>query len=113
MASSKSKAGQNLDDLLRPDVPQGYIKRGAGLHTSLDTNTDTNTPPVTDSSVQNRTSAKTHKTTTSSERIARGYKFREDLIKQCKQIALDEDRKLYEVMEEALEEYIARKQMKR
>lgn len=47
--------------------------------------------------------------TSSPERIARGYKFREDLIKQCKQIALDDNKKLYEVMEEALEEYIERR----
>lgn len=94
MASSKNK----LDDLLGPDIPQGVIKKGPGLHTSLDAKD---------------TSAKTHQRTTTPERIARGYKFREDLIKQCKQIALDEDRKLYEVMEEALEEYIARKQMKK
>lgn len=47
---------------------------------------------------------------TAVKRVNRGYKLREDLIKACKHIALDEDRTLYEVMEEALAEYIARKQ---
>src|SRR5437763_15775643 len=35
-----------------------------------------------------------------------GYEIREALIRQCKQVALDEDRKIYEVIEEALEEYL-------
>lgn len=44
-------------------------------------------------------------------RVNRGYKLREDLIKACKRIALEEDRNLYEVMEEALEDYLARKRV--
>ena len=36
-----------------------------------------------------------------------GYEIREDLIRQCKQVALDEDRKIYEVIEEALVAYLA------
>jgi hypothetical protein len=97
MASSKNK-GQSLDDLLTSDIPQGVVKKGPGLHTSLD---------------EKDISAKTHERTNAPERIARGYKFREDLIIQCKLIALNERRKLYEVMEEALEEYIARKQIEK
>jgi len=94
MASSKK--GQSLNDLLGGDLPQGIVKRGQGLHTSLD---------------EKDTSALSHKDTKTPERVARGYKFREDLIKQCKQIALDDGKKLYEVMEEALSEYIARKRI--
>ena len=44
-----------------------------------------------------------------SKRINRGYALREDLILDCKRIALEEGRKLYEVMEEALSEYTARR----
>jgi hypothetical protein len=43
------------------------------------------------------------------ERVNRGYKLREDLIKSMKRIALEEDRKLYEVMEEAMTQYLDRK----
>lgn len=43
------------------------------------------------------------------KRVNRGYMLREDLIKACKQIALDENRKLYEVMEEALAQYLTKK----
>ncbi len=42
-------------------------------------------------------------------RVNRGYTLREDYIKQLKRIALDEDRKLYEVMDEALAQYLARR----
>ena len=35
-----------------------------------------------------------------------GYAIRSDLIKQCKQIALDEERFAYEVVEELLEKGI-------
>lgn len=41
-------------------------------------------------------------------RVNRGYALREDLIKALKRIALEEDRPLYTVMEEAIEAYLAR-----
>ena len=44
------------------------------------------------------------------KRVNRGYKLREDLIIACKHIALDQNRKLYEVMEDALAEYVERHQ---
>ena len=40
----------------------------------------------------------------------RGYMLREDLILACKQAALSDGRKLYEVMEEALAEYLSRRE---
>lgn len=42
-------------------------------------------------------------------RVNRGYKLREDLIKECKRIAIDDDKHLYDVMEEALAEYIEKR----
>ena len=42
------------------------------------------------------------------QRVNRGYMLRADLIKALKLLAVQEDRNLYEVMEEALEEYLAR-----
>jgi hypothetical protein len=45
------------------------------------------------------------------KRINRGYQLREDLVKALKRIALDEDRNLYDVMEEAFEQYLARRQV--
>jgi hypothetical protein len=66
------------------------IKQGKGLQLS------------TSAKTQERINAQSH------IRVNRGYKLREDLIKACKQIALDTNRNLYEVMEEALSEYIER-----
>jgi hypothetical protein len=59
---------------------------------------------------QNRKNALSHQITPGNspapERVNRGYKLREDLIMACKLVALQERRKLYEVMEEALERYL-------
>ena len=50
--------------------------------------------------------AKTHHRTIAPteqyKRVNRGYKLREDLIKACKLRALEEDKMLYQVMEQAL-----------
>ena len=46
--------------------------------------------------------------TAASKRVNRGYKLREDLIKEYKVLAAQNGRKLYQVMEEALEEYLER-----
>ena len=43
------------------------------------------------------------------KRVNRGYKLREDLIKELKLIAVYEDRNLYQVMEEAIEQYLERR----
>ncbi len=53
--------------------------------------------------------ALSHQRTSAQVRKKRGYALREDLVKACKRMALEEDRTLYEVMEEALEEYLKRK----
>ena len=42
------------------------------------------------------------------ERDKRKLQLRKDLLKQCKRIARAQDRKLYQVIESALEEYIQR-----
>jgi hypothetical protein len=42
------------------------------------------------------------------ERDRRKIQLRKDLLKQCKRIARAQDRKLYQVIESALEEYIQR-----
>ena len=37
------------------------------------------------------------------ERIKPGYSLRKDLLRACKQIAFDEDRNIYEIIEEGLQ----------
>ena len=70
------------------------IKKGKGFQLS------------TDAKTHNRINAQSH------ERVNRGYKLREDLIEKCKRLALDQHRKLYEVMEDALSEYLERQKEK-
>ena len=52
------------------------------------------------------------KTAPKADRIARGFRIRSDLVKACRLLAVQEDRKLYEVMEEAIEQYLADRQAK-
>lgn len=88
------KNKRRIDELVssKPNRPQ-EIQRGSGMRLSTDAATE---------------DAHTHKRT-EYQRISRGYKLREDLVKQCKQVALDDDRNLYEVMEDAIEEYLDRR----
>ena len=41
--------------------------------------------------------------------LNRGVSVREDLIIECKRLALDDRRKLYEILDEALTEYLQRR----
>lgn len=43
------------------------------------------------------------------KRVNRGYTIRDDLIKTLKRLALDDERNMYELMEDALQEYIERR----
>ena len=43
------------------------------------------------------------------KRVKPGYELREDLVKACKRIAFEEERHNYEIVEEALEQYLARR----
>jgi hypothetical protein len=46
-------------------------------------------------------------------RVNRGYKLREDLIDECKHLAITQKRNLYEIMEDAIEDYLARERVKK
>ena len=43
------------------------------------------------------------------ERTSRGFAVRADLVKAMKRVALDDDKKLYEVLEEAIDQYLDRR----
>jgi hypothetical protein len=96
---------KDLASMLGTAAAQPKIRRGEGVR--LSTEIPAAEPEAPES--QNRTSAISHKRTPASvKRVNRGYKLREDLIKDLRRIALDEDKALYEVMELALEEYVTR-----
>ena len=52
----------------------------------------------------NRTFAQSHQNTI--VRVNRGYKLREDIIKDMKNLTTNSSKKLYEVMEEAMLDYL-------
>ncbi len=108
------------------DTPLPEIRRGQGMRLSTeqdhpqgqDDRTNAETQDRTNAETQDRTNAETQDRTNAQSRkgapearvrINRGYALREDLVKDLKRVALDEDRKLYEVMDEALEQYLARR----
>jgi len=113
MASNK----QNLSDMLGGPGTPPEIRRGRGMHLSTEPVEATDTADTAQDAVQpdipknaqsqDRMSAKSRHPS----RINRGYALREDYVKQLKRIAVEEDRKLYEVMEEALAQYLARRRV--
>ncbi len=100
---------KDLSALLGAEGAKPALRRGRGMRLSTDGADggagaeDAQTHEDENALSHQRTSANTEPV-----RVNRGYKLREDLIKACKRLALEEDRHLYEVMEEALEAYLER-----
>jgi hypothetical protein len=127
---TKKQLDKLFADEQQPQKP--VIRRGQGLKLSteepsvapaieVDAEAEPGAAGEADAPTHERISAESHERTSASQvgladipvrhkRVNRGYKLREDLIKACKRIALEEDRKLYEVMEEALAMYLAQRQ---
>ena len=101
-------AGKTKKDLssaignLTPEIPQ--LRRGEGvkLSTEEETLTQKLPPPQIAKKEETPMPVKTEQI----ERIKPGYSLRKDLIKECKRIAWETDRKIYEVMEDALLNHI-------
>ncbi len=107
-------ARKSLDQMLSGDTPQPTIRRGQGMRLSTESSPEAEAHPEPEAQGDDRTNALAHQRTNAKaepKRVNRGYKLREDLVKACKRIALEEDRLLYEVMEEALEQYVAQKRL--
>lgn len=78
------------------------IRRGQGVRLSTDQAEET--PQIEEGTI-----ALSHNRIIAPEkiqRVNRGYKLREDVIKACKTLANDTDRNLYEIMETALIDYL-------
>lgn len=102
---------KSLDDMLGEGETTPQIQRGQGYQLSTDTpnpNEDITTTP-TESERRNAETQKRIVKPPEPVRTNRGFQVRVDLVKACKRIAFEEERKLYEVVEEALEEYIDRR----
>jgi len=97
-----------LTTLLGNEAVKPVLRRGQGMRLSTDMPNDGS--ERADAQTHERDDALSHQRISAKNapvRVNRGYKLREDLIKACKRIALEEDRHLYEVMEEALAAYLA------
>jgi hypothetical protein len=111
--SSKDRLKQGLEGA--PSKPE--IQRGQGVRLSTQ-NAESQERIFAES--QNRTNAESQKSDDAKSqkrrkerdthtRINRGYMLREDYIKALKRLAVEEDKSLYEVMEEAFEAYLKSK----
>ena len=101
------KHKSDFADMLDAEPIKPVLRRGRGIGLSTDT-------PIVEEPAAARVedATSTNAPDRGSEparpkRIKRGYELRSDLIGRLKRIALDEERKLYEVMEEAFEVYLA------
>jgi hypothetical protein len=95
MATNKRNLSEAIGNL-QPEVPE--LRRGEGVKLSIEGKAST-----TESLEQPGSSPRKD---TAPVRIKPGYTIRKDLIRECKRIALETERKVYQVMEEALMEYI-------
>src|SRR3712207_5546969 len=107
LAMPKHKS--DFTDMLDAEPIKPVLRRGRGIGLSTDV------PAVEEPAVgstQDSDSANSRIRESAPprpKRIKRGYELRGDLISRLKRIALDEERKLYEVMEEAFEVYLAQR----
>ena len=92
-------AKRNLDDLL-DRKPQEIIKRGKGVQLS----TEQTQEPLKSALVHKSTSAPVP--ARKNIRPSKGYKIRTDIAQECKVLAAEKHRPLYEIMEEALLTYL-------
>ncbi len=107
MAGKKS-----LDEVLSGELPTPIIRRGHGVRLSTDSEEgEQSMQPQEIEKSRNLEIEKPRMQGARSKvkRIKPGYELREDLIKACKRIAFEEERHIYEVIEEAIEEYLKRR----
>jgi hypothetical protein len=98
--------------LSKPTAPPN-LQRGRGLELSKDTETNTQGGVSQNiQEVEKTGKQENKKADTKPERRNLGYPIRTDLIQKTRRTALDEGRKAYQIVEEALEEYFNRREQK-
>ena len=111
MADSRKK----LSEMIDTTPAQPVLKKGRRyrLSTEADATSEASQPRVEPQSVQNSRNLEIKNSGNQEpgkvKRIKPGYLLREDLIQACRRIAFDENRHYYEVIEEALEQYVERR----
>ncbi len=99
-------AKRSLADALKSQQPARPIQRGEGFKLSTHTQDEGEQGEVR----QEGTSAQEHNGTKAPQvlRPSKGQRIRTDLLREVKRIAFEDERKDYEVLEDALEQYVAR-----
>lgn len=101
---------ENLAKSLASNTSRPAIRRGQGIRLSTDQPATPELPVDVPSANQEiEKSGKEERTKQKVKRVKPGYELREDLVKACKRIAFEEERHNYEIVEEALEQYLARR----
>jgi hypothetical protein len=108
MADNKKRLSEMIDE---PKEPK--LRRGAGFHLSTEPEQGKEAMHQDIEKSRNGEIEKSRSLQPAPVKVKRikpGYELREDLIKAFKRIAFDEERYIYEVIEEAMEQYIQRRQ---
>ena len=105
---------RNVADLLDGTGNRTPIRRGRGFQLSTEKaaeeqRTNEEASPSVSRNQEIEKSRNRESVVEKPRRIKRGYELREDLVKAFKVTAAEEGRKIYEVMEEALEQYLERR----
>ena len=105
---------KKLEELLPEEPASPVIRRGKGIHLSTDVQQQAEHPSPRSGEIEKGRNVEIEKRTSSRqgnriERVKPGYEVRKDLLQAVKRLAVDEDRFNYEIVEEALEEYLRKK----
>jgi hypothetical protein len=106
---------KKLANMLPDEPAKPVLRRGRGLAFSTDTpatqqeETETGRNVETEKSTDEEGEKGRKETAPKVERTKPGYEIRTDLLKAVRRLAVDEDRFNYEIIEEALEEYLRKK----
>ncbi len=96
---------KDLDALLNAPAPLPEIRRGRGVRLS------TEGAISADMQDSKPASGATPAKVDDGERKPHGFAVRVGLVKRMRRVAAQKDRKMYEVMEEAMEDFLARNEI--
>ncbi len=107
-ASAESHVRTNAETHFRDNAISREIPSGALVQDRISAITHDRTDAIVRESGTRRGRGAAPDAEAVPARVNRGYKLREDLIDQTKHLAIKQKRNLYELMEDALTEYLAR-----
>lgn len=106
--ADKRKLSAMVDD----DEPKPVFRRGQGMRFSTDATVQEEIENSSKVEVENSSKVETKKDAEEKPKVPRrkpGYEIRIDLLNEAKKLAVDEGRFNYEIVEDALEDYLRKK----